>query len=147
MKKLAFLVCVFLMISSQSNSQTASKLNDSELNAAKVEFARKFASDYLNKLKSGSYYNFQDEAIDPLKNQLTENTQKLIYKQLKMQFGDFQSLEFAEAFSPDNNPAIVIYRFKGKFDKANENLEIRVVLNEAGKIAGFWIKKWLDELT
>jgi hypothetical protein len=39
-----------------------------------------------------------------------------------------------------------ILRFKGIFDKTENPLEIRVVLNDQDKIAGFFIKPWTEGL-
>ena len=108
------------------------------------EIANDFASNYLNTLKNGKTYIFRDEAIDAIKNQLTEENQKIMYQQLKSQFGDFQSLEYAETWVQNNNKSIQIIRLKGNFEKSNKNLEIRVVLNDSNQIAGFWIKPWSD---
>ena len=110
-----------------------------------MQIAQEFASRYLTQLKNGGYYQFQDEAIDALKNQLTEQNQKTVYKQLKEQFGDFQSMEYAETWVQGNN-SFQIYRFKSDFEKSNKKLEVRVVLDDSKKIAGFWIKPWSDML-
>jgi hypothetical protein len=127
-----------------SCGQDFKKLNESEVDSKKVQIANKFANDYLSQLKNGSFYQFQDEAIDALKNALTKETQKSVYKQLKDQFGDYQGIDYAETWIQSGNPAIKIFRFKGDFEKSNKKLEIRVVLNESDKIAGFWIRPWSD---
>jgi len=137
-----FIACVFLCLN--SCSQDFRKLSNSEVDNTKVQIANDFASNYLNTLKNGKTYIFRDEAIDAIKNQLTEENQKLIYQQLKSQFGDFQSSEYAETWIQGNNKSIQIIRLKATFEKSNKNLEIRVVLNDSNKIAGFWIKPWSD---
>lgn len=43
-------------------------------------------------------------------------------------------------------PGITILRYKGKFAKSDTKLELRVVYNEAGKVAGFFTKPWSDML-
>ena len=141
---LLFSACIISCLS--SSCQDFKKLNDPDADTKKIEFAQKFADSYFTRLKNGSYYQFQDEAIDILKNQLTEEAQKTIYQQLKGQFGDFQSLKYAETWIQDGNASTQIYRFKSDFDKSNKKIEIRIVLNETGKIAGFWIKPWSDML-
>ncbi len=146
MKSISLFLGVCLILSMNSFGQDFKKLSDSETDKNKIKIAQKFASDFLGKLKSGETYVFQNEAIDPVKNQLTGETQKLLYQQLKTQFGDFKSLEYAETWVQGSSKAIGIYRFKGDFDKSNKKLEIRVVLNEADKIAGFFIKPWSDML-
>ncbi|MBK7710148.1 MAG: hypothetical protein IPN67_19150 [Bacteroidales bacterium] len=146
MKSLSLVLGICLIVAFNAFSQDFKKLSDPETDKNKLKIAQNFASDFLTKLKNGEEYKFKDEAIDPIKNQFTAETQKLVYQQLKTQFGDFQSLEYAETWIQSNSKAITIYRFKGEFDKSTKKLEIRVVLNEADKIAGFWIKPWSDML-
>ena len=146
MKSISLILGACLIFSINSCGQDFKKLNDSETDKKKVLIAQNFASDFFTKLKKGEEYHFQDEAIDALKTQFTAETQKSVYQQLKTQFGDFQSLEYAETWIQNNSKSIGIYRFKGEFDKSTKKLEIRVVLNESDKIAGFWIKPWSDML-
>ena len=105
--------------------------------------AQEFTIKYFTRLKDGGYYEFQNEAIDALKNQLTEQNQKTLYQQLKSQLGDYQGLEYAETWSQNS---MLIFRFKSDWDKSDQKLEVRVVLDGSDKIAGFWIKPWSDEL-
>ena len=108
--------------------------------------AKDFATNYLTQAKKGEYYKIQDEAIDVIKNHLTEQNQQITYQQLKKQFGDFQSLEYAETWVQGNNNSMRIIRFKSEFVKTNKKLEVRVVIDDANKVAGFWIKPWSDML-
>jgi hypothetical protein len=146
MKSISIILGVWLIFSLNSCGQDFKKLNDVETDKKKVLIAQNFASDFFTKLKNGEEYQFQDKAIDAIKNQFTAETQKTVYQQIKTQFGDFQSLEYAETWIQSNSKSINIFRFKGEFEKSPKKLEIRVVLNEADKIAGFWIKPWSDML-
>jgi hypothetical protein len=144
MKSFNLIFGVCLIISLNSCSQDFKKLKESEVDAKKLQSAQKFAVDYLTKQKNGSWYVFTDEATDLFKNQLNEQTQKEVYKQLKDKYGDYHGLEYAETWIQTDNTSIVIFRFKGDFDKSTKKLEIRVVLDGSSKIAGFWIKPWYD---
>jgi len=135
---LTFLFCI------NSYGQVYNKLADSEVDSKKVEIAKKFAFNYMTAQKNNTFYQFIDEAIDILKSQLTEERQKAGYKQLKDIFGDFESLEYAETWIQKDNSVYKIIRFKSGFEKSTNKLEIRVILNESDKIAGFWIKPWSD---
>jgi hypothetical protein len=146
MKSISLVLGACLLFSLNSLGQDFKKLSDSETDKNKIKIAQKFASDFLGKLKSGETYVFQNEAIDQLKTQLTGETQKVVYQQLKSQFGDYKSLEYAETWVQGNSKAISIFRFKGDFDKSNKKLEIRVVLNESDKVAGFFVRPWSDML-
>ncbi len=146
MKSILLILGASIILSLNSSSQDFKKLKDSEIDKNKIKIARDFASNFFTKLKSKKEYQFQDEAIDPIKKQFTGETQKLVYQQLKAQFGDFQSLEYSETWIQGNSKSISIFRFKGEFEKSTKKLEIRVVLNESDKIAGFFIKPWSDML-
>lgn len=141
---LFFSICILSCLNSYA--QGYEKLKDPDVIPAKIEIAKKFTTNYLTTQRNGSYYQFKDEAVDIIKNSLTAENQKAGYKQLKDNFGDFKSLEYAETWIQKNNSNFKIYRFKGNFDKSNRKLEIRVILNEEDKIAGFWIRPWSDML-
>ena len=146
MKSVTLVLGACIIFCLNSCGQDFKKSDDSEVDKNKVKIAQDFASGYFTKLKEGGFYSFKDEAIDALKNQLTEQNQKSIYQQLKEEYGDFESLEYAETWVQGNNNSLQIVRFKSDFEKSNKKLEIRVVLNESEKIAGFWIKPWSDML-
>lgn len=146
MKKILFLLALSFIFHLNSYSQDLKKLEDSEVDKSMLQVAENFALDYLTKLKEGSYYDFQDEATVEFKKQMTEKNQKMKYQQLKENFGDFNSLDYEETYLQNKNSPLQIFRFKSEFEDSNQPLEVRVVLNEAGKIAGFWIKPWRDNL-
>jgi len=122
------------------------KMSSSEVDKGKVKIAQDFAFSFLSKIKNGRTYQFQNEAIDAVKNSLTGETQKLLYEQLKNQFSDFQSLEYVESWVQGAGQENLIVRLKGDFSGSNKKMEIRVVLNKSNKIAGFWVKPWSDIL-
>jgi hypothetical protein len=147
MKSITLIFGSCILFCLNSFGQDFKKWNNSEVvDKTKINIAQDFASNFLNKLKKGETYIFKDNAIDILKNQLTEENQKLVYQQFKTQFGDFESLEYAETWVQGSSKSIQIIRFKSVFEKSNRKLEIRVVLNDSGKVAGFWIKPWSDML-
>jgi hypothetical protein len=127
-------------------SQEFRKLEDADVDRAGVKFAQEFASNYLTALKEGGSYTFADEAIDVLKKQLTEENQKASYGQIRALYGDFQSLEYAETYVRDGSGGLQVIRFKSDFSQSDGKIEVRVVLDDSGKVAGFWIKPWTDPL-
>ena len=143
--KLFFSIAGFL-ISLISCSQDFNKLSDSKVDQGKLNFSTKFAEDFMTAVSKGATYEFTDEAIDQIKNMLTADNQKNLYKQLESQFGEYQSMEYAETWSDSNGSGLMIFRFKAKFSKSPSVLEVRVVVNKDNKIAGFWIKPWSDLL-
>lgn len=72
--------------------------------------------------------------------------QKSLYKQVKDQFGDYVDSEFVEAWVQKSNPQYKILRYKGEFSKSDTKLELRVIYDDANKVAGFFIKPWSDML-
>jgi hypothetical protein len=146
MKTLALFFCVYLLAYSNTFGQGFEKIKDSEVGNQKIEIAKKFANDFFTAQKNNSSFQFKDEAIDAVKNSLTPERQQAIYKNLRDNFGDYKSCEYAETWIQKGNPDLKILRLKGEFDKSNKKLEIRVVLNEHNKIAGFFIKPWSDML-
>jgi len=123
------------------------KLPDEKINSERIEIAETFALKFMQTLKSGTHYEFSDEeAIDELVKALTPDLQKDVYSKLVHQNGDFQKLEFTETWINPKKDDFEVYRFKGFFKKNENPLEIRVVLDRNNKIAGFWIKKWRNNL-
>ncbi|MDX9847129.1 MAG: DUF3887 domain-containing protein [Tenuifilaceae bacterium] len=146
MRSTIFLLSFSLLFSLGSCGQDFSKLNKSDENAAKIKIAEDFSSSYFTRLKGGSYYQFGDEAIEKFKNFFTESNQKVAYQQIKQQFGDYESVTYAETWKQKGFDNVHIIRLKGKFSKSTKLLEVRVVIDEDSKIAGFWVKPWSDML-
>ncbi len=144
MKSIKLLLGICLIFGLNSCNQDFTKLDDSEIDNKKIQIAEKFAFEFYTELKNGSYYQFKDEATKKLRNSLSEKKQKSVYRSIKNQFGDFQSLEYVETWIKGIEHPLYIIRFKSNFNKSNLRLEIRVVFNESDKITGFWIKPWLD---
>ena len=136
--------CFF--ISFTSCSQDFKKLDDDKIEKKSFKIASGFIEKFYSKLNTGSHYEFGEEAIDAVKNSMTPEAQKNIYKQVKDQFGEFKSAEYVETWVQNANPDYKIMRYKGNFADSSTKLEIRVVLNDEDKIAGFFIKPWSDML-
>lgn len=147
MKKNTILITFLLAISALSScSQDFEKLSKDKSDEKKVEIAENFYKGWYSNLKAGNEIKFGDELTAEMKSVL-EVQQKPIFDQVSTQFGDFISMEYAESWMAKNLESMEIIRFKGTFDKSDKVLEIRVVVDDEGKIAGFYIKPWLDPLT
>lgn len=147
MKAIQFVTIILLsayVFSACSSSSGFEKVPEESVNKQDKTFAQQFANDYLNAAKSGTCYEFTNEGTDTLMKSLTKENQQKAYDYVKNEFGEFQSLEYAETWE-QKSEGLTIYRFKGAFDKSEKKLEVRVVLDEAKKIAGFWIKPWRDD--
>ncbi|MBV6646156.1 MAG: DUF3887 domain-containing protein [Cyclobacteriaceae bacterium] len=135
------------LLSLSACSQDYQKLSENQTDLRKIEIARDFSDRFYNTLKSGKTYEFSGEATEPMANLLSADKQKEIYQQISNQFGHYKSIQYAETWTSVKQSDTHIIRFKGEFEKTAKRLEIRVVINDEGKIAGFWIKPWLDPLT
>lgn len=148
MKKIISLM-LFLLISISSSCQTNSnfkKVEKSDSNKMKIEFAKELSDKILVAQKNGGFYKLTyKEAGYKMINGLNESLQKKSYEQIKNLFGDYKNLEFKSLMQSIKGRKYEIYRFIGEFE-SNSNVEIRTVLNEEGKLAGFFIKPWKDKL-
>jgi hypothetical protein len=145
LKNVLLIVTPFLIIA-PSFSQGYEKLSEDKVDQNKVILAEKFADKYFCAARDGKTYEFQDEATEILSQSFTPEVQKQVYQDIQGKFGDYKSLEYAETWKYSGTETMTIVRFKGIFSKNNEIPEIRIVLNEADKIAGFWYKTWEEEL-
>jgi hypothetical protein len=135
-----------LLISHSAYSQDFEKLAGDNVDKTRIGIAEKFSNNFYSALAKGNHYEFKDEATDALKNALPPTDQKTIYEKVKSEHGDYQSIAYGETWVLKSNPAIKIIRFHGTFSKQTQPVEIRVVLDKADKIAGFFIKPWSSAL-
>lgn len=140
------LISVCLLIGLSSFSQNVEKLSEDKVDQNKVMLAKGFADRYFNAAKEGKTYEFQNDATPALIQGFTPEVQKQVYNDILSKFGDYKSLEYAETWKYNAGGIMTIVRFKGIFSNSSDKPEIRIVIDEANKIAGFWYKGWEDEL-
>lgn len=130
-----------------SESKTAFEpLPRERLDRAQMEQARHTANDLLKSWSQGKFQPLSDEFTQAVRDSFTPDAQQGAYRSIRNLFGDFCELSFVEAFTIELMPEIVIYRFRGSFGKDEERPEVRVVMTDTGKIAGFFVKPWKDKL-
>ncbi len=148
MKKF-FSFIILLFITTSVSCQTLSdfkKVDKPSLNTKEIESVKKLSEEILTAQKNGGYYKLtENEATKEMINGLNKTVQKSAYKQVKNLFGDYQGLKFKSLLANKKDPKLSIYRFKGLFE-SESNVEVRAVLNDKGKLAGFFIKPWKDSL-
>jgi hypothetical protein len=108
--------------------------------------AEKVVSDLLSGWREGTFHHLSDDFSLEMIAGLPPEDQRKAYDSLRMLFGHFESLRFAEALISPRLPGAVMFRFKGTFSGTKDHPEIRVVVTDEGKITGFWVKHWADEL-
>ena len=119
---------------------------EAKVNKAYKAKAQKAAIDTLTNWRDGKYEPLSDDYTDAMKEASTPARQKAAYQNIKALFGDFKDLKYVEAVASKNLPSLVVYRFKGTFTGTKDQPEIRVVIDSDGKVAGFFIKPWKNEL-
>ncbi len=139
-----YIITIFaLSVAFNVFSQKPTKLSDPDKD--NIAIAEKFANSYFELVKKDQYYAFTNEATDQVKHSLTEDLQKNVYKQLSGQFGEFNSMEYVETWTRAGTN-LKIHRFKADFNESVKKLEVRVVLDQSDKIAGFFVFPWSDML-
>jgi hypothetical protein len=119
---------------------------ESKVNKEHRSIAKKAAIDTMANWRDGKYEPLSDDYTEAMKEASTPARQKAAYQNIKALFGDLKDLKYVEAVASKNLPSLVVYRFKGTFTGTKDKPEIRVVIDSDGKIAGFFIKPWKDEL-
>jgi hypothetical protein len=140
------LLSVALLTCKSLFSQNVEKLSEDKVDRDKVKLAQEFAERFFSAVRDGKTYEFQNDVTTAVIQGLTPEVQKQVYSDIQSKFGDYKSLEYAETWKYNAGQIMTIVRLKGIFSKSNDKPEIRIVLDEANKVAGFWCKPWEDEL-
>jgi len=119
------------------------KLPEADVDAAQKATAQRLATKVYEGCKSGQHEALGEEAIPEMREALTPEKQKATCQSVATMFGDYVSMDYAETWK-SKVTSLRVYRFKGHFSKGNATPEIRVVLDGAGKLSGFWLKPWTD---
>ena len=115
--------------------------------SAQHQHAEKLATRILQAHEQGRFEALgPEEATEAFRKAFTAEVQRQSHQAIRQLFGAFEGLEFVETRSIESQPNLLIHRFKGRYDAASQAPEVRVVLNQDGKLAGLWIKPWQDEM-
>jgi len=136
----------FTVVASCQSDPKYIKVDASEIEKDRLEIALNLSKNILSAQKEGGFYELSDkEATPKMKSGLDESLQKQSYQQIKSAFGEYQDLDFDHMMKPVDGTLYEIYRFKGKFNP-DANVEVRAVLDAEGRLAGFFVKPWKDNL-
>ncbi|MCM4168436.1 hypothetical protein KCTC52924_02008 [Arenibacter antarcticus] len=139
MKKIFRLVIVLFVTTSAScqSSSDFKKVDESQLKQEDIESVKILSEKILTAQKNGGHYKLSENvAIKEMVDGLNETVQKKSYQQIKNLFGEYQDLRFESLMESEKGKKLRIYRFKGFFESESD-IEIRTVLNDEGKLAGF----------
>jgi hypothetical protein len=117
-----------------------------EVNQSQKDKARQIAVQLLTTWRERRFGPLSTDYTSRMREVMTNAAQEKAYYSLKALFGDFKSIQYKETVVAPNLPELIIYRFIGTFSGTKEKPEIRVVFDKTGKVAGFWVKPWKDEV-
>ena len=106
--------------------------------------AAQLATQILQAHEQGRFEALGPEATEGFRKAFTAEVQRHSYQQLRQLFGTFEGLDFVETRSIESQPHLLIHRFRGRYSTASP--EVRVVLDQDGKLAGLWIKPWQEQM-
>ena len=106
--------------------------------------AAQLATQILQAHEQGRFEALGTEATEGFRKAFTAEIQRHSYQQLRQLFGTFEGLDFVETRSIESQPNLLIHRFRGRYSTASP--EVRVVLDQDGKLTGLWIKPWQEQM-
>ncbi|XOV93296.1 MAG: hypothetical protein ACFHWX_01030 [Bacteroidota bacterium] len=138
------LIFVVYLLSGCGQEAKFERVPDSEVDSARLIFATEISKKILTAQKEGGFYKLNtDEAIPKMVEVLNETTQKQSYETIKSAFGEYQGLIFEYMMKPKDGSLFEVYRFEGKFNP-KAKVEVRTVLDAEGKLAGFFVRPWIE---
>ena len=147
MKLCTFIIVFFIVLNGSCQSENPfEQVAEANIDQQRLQFAKEMAFKLLSAQKQGGYYELSnEEATDQMIVGLDEGIQKQSYATIKSLFGDFEDMELDHVLATNKETGYEIYRFRGVFERPAQ-VEIRSVLDAQGKLAGFYVKPWKDQL-
>ena len=108
------------------------------------QLAAQLATEILQAHEQGRFEALGPEATEGFRKAFTAEIQRHSYQQLRQLFGTFEGLDFVETHSIESQPNLLIHRFRGRYSTSSP--EVRVVLDQDGKLTGLWIKPWQAQM-
>ena len=87
-----------------------------------------------------------EEATESFRNGFTAEVQRQSHQAIRQRYGAFEGLDYVETLSLAAQPNLLVHRFRGRYGAESRAPEVRVILDRDGKLAGLWIKSWLEEM-
>ncbi|MXX39885.1 MAG: hypothetical protein F4Y91_10155 [Gemmatimonadetes bacterium] len=119
-------------------------LTSAPVQSEQHHLAAQLATQILQAHEQGRFEALGPEAAEGFRKAFTAEIQRHSYQQLRQLFGTFEGLDFVETHSIESQPNLLIHRFRGRYSTASP--EVRVVLDQDGKLTGLWIKPWQDQM-
>ncbi len=148
--KTVLLNCAILLIGISVSCQSQPKFektDPADLDPERVAWVTELSDNMLKAQRAGGFYPLTaEEATEQMITGLNETVQKQAYGQLKAQLGEYQGLELDHMMRSAEEPIYEVYRFRGHFGAGDAKVEVRAVTNADGKLAGFYVRPWKEEL-
>jgi len=140
------LMLLLITISCASKNDKYIVVSNENIDQEKLAFAKLISHKLLGEQSKGSYYQLtKEEATSRMVAGLNEEKQLSSYEEISGRYGHYQDLEFYQLLMPKDGTLYETYRFKGKFT-SEAAVEIRTILDGNGKLTGFFITKWRDNI-
>lgn len=128
-------------------SSNLERIPSEQIKSQEKQFAEQMANLILERCDAYDYSALSEEVATL---EMAKGFNATVFQQscelLKNKYGRFRGLEFIEAVKPPDSGQYIIYRFKGNFKEAIQFPEIRITVDQSGKLAGFFTTKWKDSL-
>ncbi len=122
------------------------KVAEESVDATKKASAEAMGTKILTAWAKDEYPLLGEEAAEPFrKAHNAEDAQRAADKSIEKEIGSFQAMTYHETLRTKDGK-MDVFRFKATFDKSKVASEVRVVLDAQGKLTGFWVKPWKDQL-
>lgn len=122
------------------------KVAEAQVDATKKANAEAMGTKILSAWAKDEYPLLGDEAAEPFrKAHNAEDAQRAADKSIEKEIGSFLTMTYHETLRTKDGK-MDVFRFKATFDKSKVASEVRVVLDAQGKLTGFWVKPWKDQL-
>lgn len=122
------------------------KVAEAQVDAAKKANAEALGTKILSAWAKDEYPLLGEEAAEQFrKAHNAEDAQRAADKSIEKELGSFQAMTYHETLRT-KDAKMDVFRFKATFDKSKVASEVRVVIDSQGKLTGFWVKPWKDEL-
>jgi hypothetical protein len=144
-KALMGIACLFLLIPAAAGQTACSKLDESQVDAEMKEKACELGSNLFLSYEKEEFKLMGDEATEEMQGIFTIEKQKKDHKAIKQAYGAFESMYYIETWI-NESAGLIIFRFRANFSGITNKPEVRVVFDNDGKLSGFWLMPWKDEI-
>ena len=140
------LMLLFLTISCANKNDKYVVVPNENVDQEKLAFAKLISHKLLSAQSKGGYYQLtKEEATSRMVAGLNEEKQLSSYEEISGMYGNYQDLQFHQLLKRKDGILYETYRFKGKFT-SEAKVEIRTTLDGNGKLKGFFILNWRDNI-